>query len=832
MAICAIFCVSAAYAQSVTIHGKAVDKADSSALQFVTVAVFDGSGTAVAGTSTAEDGSFSITADIQADSLAGYSILLSFVGYRDVVVTPWNAGASDGTTVTVELGTVVMEADSEMIEGAAVSGKRPLIEHRYDKIVLNVSELATAQTGNALEVLKSSPGVTVDKDGNIRLNGTDVAVWIDDRPSQMSGKDLEAFLQGSPGSSIDKVELISSPSSKYDAEGSGGIINIRTRKGFMKGFNGTINARYGMGFGPGTSFSGNVSANVMYRTDRTSTFLQYTPGGNTNYAEILESKRYGPDDSWRQETSSLVKGSSFRHNIRVGNDWNITGNDVIGFIAGANFSNERLFSPSPASIRDYRTTGDGTPYMSVLNSHTDNIAPGVNWSANLNYTRTFDRSRSQELTLNADYNRKTSDVRNVQRNIYDRELSDIEAQEDAEDYGFDDVTVQEIDIWAFRADYSQAFWNGRGKLEGGVKASVSATDNRFGKYIYDFSTGQPGDMTERNDFTYSEQIYAAYANISGQFSQKWNAQAGIRGEYTIQDGNWMKGADSPERTYRNYMDVFPTAFVSYMPSQKAILTLNYSYRISRPKYWQMNPYRIYVNATTYNVGNPELEPFYSHNVSFSAVLFGKLSLTAGYSHEKNYSYTQVPLFDPETGTIGMSYDNAGVQQSAYAGVYLTEFPLFRWWNLTLNGTYCYSFFRAYPGVDGGTFGSGFSNRGGAFSMYGSTTFFLPESFKISVDGWMLTPMTQGYFTTGLMGSGNISLTKSMYEGKLSVTGTASNVFSPLATEASIMKGGIVSYHIRQQDSSAGFLIGLTWRFGQAAGEGRRNVGKLEEADRL
>lgn len=825
------FVLSGAGKGTVRISGR-VTGADSSPLQYVTVAVLGSGGTVLSAATSSDDGKWAMSVTAETDSLGDCSILYSMVGYKELSCRLGDVISSlSDSEVTVK--DMAMEEDSEMLSRAVVVDKRPMIEHKFDRITLNVSELAVAQTGNALDVLKAAPGVTIDNDGNVKLNGSAVSVWIDDKPSNMSGKDLEAFLQGSSGTSIEKVELMSNPSSKYDAEGGGGIINIKTRKGFMQGFNGTLNGSYGIDFLPALSHDAYLSTNLMYKNDSHNVWLQYTPSYYNYAATVEETKIYGAANDCRQETSSGVRGETMRHNLRLGYDWTISPKDILGFIAGGNFSGEKNYGlHGPQTIRDWRNISTPDEYLySVRKSDTNADSDGWRASANLNYTHKFDESKSSELTLNFDYNRDMSCMTNTQRNILDMEQSVPEAAAELGNYGFDDRTDRAVDIYSLKADYSQLFWNNTGRIETGLKAAYSRTGNFFGRFDYDFDAAAPGPQSEKNDFTYREQIYAAYINLSKQFSPKWSAQIGLRGEYTLQSGDWMSDSGSTQ-TRKDYFDVFPTAFVSWSPSQKVILTANYSYRISRPKYWQLNPFRRYVNATTYNEGNPELQPFYSHNVSLSSVLFSHLTLTAGYSMEKGYSYTQVPRFEQSTGMMGLVYDNAGDQQNVYVSAALSELPLTKWWNLTVNLTYFHLDFRAYPNKTEDVFGSAYSSRGDAFSGYASTTFFLPKSWKINLEGWYVTGMTAGYFHQGQMGSANANLTKTFADGKASLTLSVNDLFDTLRSQVSIYNNGIRTYHADQRQGGIGCALGFTWRFGQGTASSRRQVGKVDEADRL
>lgn len=814
----------------VSIRGTVTDSA-SRPLEYVTVALSDTAGTVLAGTATDSLGRYVLKLPEMKIIIEDCRALFSFVGYKEKVYAASElvAGVSGGTA---EFATVALEEDSEMIAGAMVSGERPLIEHQFDRLVLNVSELAVAQTGDAMDVLKSSPGVTVDQDGNIKLNGSTVAVWIDGRPSNMSGSDLEAYLKGSDGTSIEKVELITNPSSKYDAEGSGGIINIKTKKGFMRGFSGTVGARYRMRFDPKVIYGGNISANLMYRTDRTNTFFQYTPSYDQWAFLGDEMKLYGQDNSFRQESLSGSMSETMSHLIRLGNDWHISSKDILGVIFRTSLSdrNDGYYFPNEVNVFSGAGTAAEALY-SRLESSNDTEYGGQDYSVNLNYTRLFDESRNQELTLNADYYRSQDNNSGSQRNIYTW-ISDAAASSanPPADFGFDDSMKRILDLYSFKADYSQSFWNQTGRLEAGGKLAISNTRNRYGKYAYDFAA--QGEQTERNDFTYNEQVYAAYINVAKKFSDKWNAQLGVRGEYTVQTGDWLQSSEQSKTSFKDYFDLFPSAFVSWTPSQKVILTANYSYRISRPKYWQLNPFRQYASAFSYTQGDIELEPSYNHNVSLTAVLFGRLSLTAGYSMTRNFNDIQTPVMYDD-GVMGLLYMNAGNQQTVFAGASLSELPLTKWWNLTANVYYYHQDFQAYPSIATDSFGGSFSNDGDSFMAYLSTTFFLPKDFKLGMDGFVATPQSVGYFDVRAMWALNLSLSKSFLDGKCILSVYMSDLFNTSPSDLEMVNGGVVTYRILQTQSTRGLSVGFTWRFGNGGSQQqRRNVGTLDEESRL
>ncbi len=807
--------------------GRVTDSESGRGLEFVTVALRDSAEALLAAATTDSTGVYVLTAT----SAAGCRVVFSLVGYKDASVSL--EGMTGG-----EIPVVSLVPDTRMLQSAKVVGKRPLLEHRFDKIVMNVSELAAAKTGNATDVLRAAPGVTFDKDGNIQLNGKSVTVWLDGKPSNMSGKELQAYLKGSSGTTIDKIEVIASPSSKYDAEGAGGIINIKTKRGLLHGFNGSVSGTGQFKWEPEVHGTGDGSVRLGYKGDVTNTNLSYNGYIYHNYNEVTEDKRYGDSYESLLRTVNGARNRFAGHQMMFSEDIRISDSDVLGAIVKVNLNRSGDKSPNTAMIDNFLKFDDPEPYTSRT-SRTFEAFHTRQYSANLNYTHTFDESLSQELTVNADYNHTRSDGSDYQRNLYTSLSADAQKYRDeqiasgsADPFpgdGLNDSTFRRANIWSLKVDFSQNLWDNTGRVEAGAKAAVSVTDNRYATYKWDPETPeeQVGDLSARNDFTYSEQIYAIYANLSKAFSDKWNAQAGIRGEYTVPRGDWKS---ENRRSGKNYFDVFPNVFLNWIPSQKTILSLNYSYRLNRPKYWQLNPFRGYVNATTWTVGDPELKPSYSHNLTLSSVFFSRLTLTAGYSHQKNFTDQQVPIYDKSHGTMEYRYSNAGVQQIAYLSLSLSEQNITKWWTLTLNANYSYGAFKAYRNPNLTTFAD-YSNSSHSFNGYASTTFYLPKDFKFSIDGWGMTPMAVGYFSVAGMWSLNASLSKSFLDGRANLTLRVDDIFKSMSQGLSLWDGDVETMRMISLYSGRGVSLGFTYSFGRAVTP-RRNVGNFEESGRL
>ena len=387
------------------VKGSVADAMTGKPVEFVTVALMDEAGRVSVGAITDSSGVYFMRIPEGVSTVAGCRIVFSLVGYEDrsFSLADLNTGDGNGSHVDVsrmsekaipvctvsgcvmELGPVYLKEDAKMLSGARVSADRPLIEHKFDRLVLNVSELAVAQTGDALDVLKSSPGVTVDTDGNIKLNGSIVAVWIDGRPSNMSGSDLEVWLKGSDGSSIDKVELMANPSAKYDAEGSGGIFNIKTRRGFLIGLSGNVGMRLGMKYAPGIVPEASLSANIMCRTDRTSTYFQYTPSYGGSLFEADQVKLYGDDRPMREESTASTRNAWLTHNVRLGNDWNVTDKDILGVIFRFSASSSQGRDVFPYTLNNYIDSGTTSESLySTISGQDSSSGRNPSWSLNLN----------------------------------------------------------------------------------------------------------------------------------------------------------------------------------------------------------------------------------------------------------------------------------------------------------------------------------------------------------------------------------------------------------------------------------------------------------------
>ena len=793
-------CASARQQNVRSISGTVIDAATEKPIEFATVALIAPDSTIVNGTTTDSAGHFTIERIPSGE----YKLMAAFIGYTSLI-TDLNAVPARGAVLA-------LEPDAEMLEEAVVTARRPVIEQKLDKLVMNISDAVSTEGSNGTDLLRKAPGVTIDFDGNVKLNGSAVAVWIDGRPSNLSGKELEVLLQSTDGTTIDRIEIMAHPSAKYDAAGGGGIINIVTKKNFMQGFNGSVNLGYGGMYFDRWDQSGDGSVNLNYRGRKTNTFLTYSARYDDMTAEMLSKSLYGAANEYTMSNSSQLLMRNFNQMFRAGNDWYISDKDVLGAIVTGTFRN----SSTDTYGNNFTEHLLGEDILGRLNSEITNTDDFNGVSANLNYTHTFDPAKMQELTLNADYS--WYDIGNTSRQS---DIPDpmITALIPLDSTIFRQDAAQRLQIWSAKADYQQLFWQ-TGLLEAGLKWSRTVTDNNsvredFYNNIWNYNSNLS------NIFLYDEQIAAAYISAAKSFGTKWSVKIGLRGEYTWARGDWRS---TGEKSTKSYFNIFPTAFVSYMPTEKWRLAASYTRRISRPGYSQLNPFRTYMSANSYTEGDPDLNPQFSDQVSLTVGYGQHLNLSLLYQHNSNL-IMQHPEVNPDNGEQRLIWENFGTQSLAGAALSVSELPITKWLNLSAN------YFAAYNS-NISTSDDSYSDGSFLQSFYGSLNFLLPKEWKIEVGGFGSGNMTMGYMDIRPMYMLFGGIKKNLWDGRGTIALNVQDLLRSFRTSISSYTGDVLTYSIDQRINMQKITISFSYRFGTASNLRRRNVGNVEESSRV
>jgi iron complex outermembrane recepter protein len=786
------------------IRGSVIDT-DGNPVGWATVALMTQSDSViVAGSTCDKNGSYILKVPV-----GQYLMTASLIGFHD-----WSQIVEIADN-QVEMPPIILSEDAEMLAGASITERVKLVEMKVDKVVVNVAQSAFAQGSNAFELIRKAPGVTIDKDGNVKLNGKSVQVWIDGRPSYLDGKSLEALLRSTNGESIERFELMEHPSSKYDAEGQGGIINIKTRRSLLSGFNGTLGAD-----GGGMYFSDidkfllheTAYANLNFKTRKTNTFLNAYQGIYDNVVNMdIENRMDQAGVPYSIVSKSLQNDRYKACQLRLGSDWFVDERNTVGFIVNFPGARDRLFSDRAHNLT-VQTLGDTELERAEAISDNDVRASQVN--GNLNWTHSFEESGTSDLTVNLDYYRNsTTTVNNLQAYTQTCGAGDWVQSTRLTDSGND------VDIYSAKADYQGTVSN-FARLEAGAKWALSVTGNRTVRT-------ETGPEAEDNltEFNYREHIGAAYFSLAAQFGPKWSAKAGLRGEYTNSLGDWISAGD---RTERSYFDLFPTAYIGFVPSAGLRFGISYTRRISRPSYMQLSPVERYIEAHTYTIGDPEIQPSYTDVVGLNAGFGQHFSVSTSYSSEKDM-FCQLPALK-ENGDQFLTWSNFGSQKTTVLNFSIAELPVTKWLSWTLSTTGLY--------VDAET--EGISNNSGlSFTGYSCFTAILPKDWKIQLDGQYSSPMAWGYYRLRSVYLMNLGIRKMMLDNRLTLSINLDDILNSNCTDLdcfgfgnSTVKGSMISSYIGQKYHGRKLHIGLSWSFGQARQSRSRNVGNIEEASRI
>ena len=793
-----------------TIKGKVINTKGET-MPFVTISVLAKDSALLTGAITDEDGSYELTVENNQ-----VIIQASYVGYQTAF------GGPD----------FVLKEETEQLGEVEVKAKKPLIERQMDKLVVNVSASPLAAGSNGNDILRRAPGVRIDKDGNITVNGKSVEIWVDGKPSYLSGQQLKAMLDGTDGNTIEKIEIISNPSAKYDASGQGGIINIKTKRNMMKGLNGMLSAGYGgMYFGDVKRWLSQEMFSFMlnYRGEKTYTFGQLTQVFSQN---DIDFETYRKTPQFENYSYSDYDLNFQYYMLKLGNDWYIDSVNTFGFILQVPYMRvqQRIIDG-----RNYAYTVVGNDTTSKSRSHTSAGTQSPQHTANLNYTHTFNEALERELTVNVDYNRYNNQHSNRQETEYDELIS--------HSLGLNIKSKQIVDIYSAKLDFQTKFWN-TGMIECGVKYGLSSTDNHMST---DSILNQVPLSQTLQDFRYDEHVAAAYISVGKQFGEHWSVKLGLRGEYTYSLGNWQS-ADTV--THNSYFNPFPTAYVGYTSSplgklqQPIAVSASYTRRIKRPNYWMLNPFRTYVDAYSYQEGNTELTPEFNNDVELHFSWTQYLNMTFNFAHTQDMFSSKTTILP--NGMSSIKWTNFGTCTTHGANLSLTELPIVpkyaiaedgsrsmqgAWLALTVNAGWLHFINRSYEKQADGT--PVYENRSHYGYAGGTLSAYLPKDWTMTFDGNWSSPMTTGYNTSGSTYFLSFGIRKMIMSKGLILNLNVQDLARSMSflNEDKGLAEGYCSWYkntIRQQRVT----LSVTWMFGQYQQHKNRRVGDMDELNRL
>lgn len=585
-------------ANGIKLSGKVMDASSNTALEFATISIFTkDENRLVGGGVTDLDGKFLI--DAKGKNLYAS---IEYISYKSVTIDPIQI--EKGKSV-ISLGDILLSPQGVELEGVEIRAEKSETQFSLDKKTFNVGKDLANRGGSAEDILDNVPSVTVDIEGTVSLRGSEgVRILVDGKPSSLAGLGNSNGLRSIPANMIEKVEVITNPSARYEAEGMAGIINIVLKKDQGHGFNGVLDlsggypSRYGAG------------ANLNYRKGDLNWFFNYginyreNPGGGDTYQE-----RTIDDDLFILDQNRAQTRTGLSNSFRFGLDYFLNPKEQITGAFVYRIGDENNFST--ILYDDYFNTFDTPGYLSQTIRTDDEREDELNQEYSLNYRKEFS-SREHNLNIRAQYtDRSEKESSNLAEtfNLVGEEPSAQLKQYSNNDEGYETILLQ--------ADYVHPISKNH-KWESGIRSSLRDVRNDFfvGDIIGTDTIGIPGLV---NNFFYDEDIYAGYF-IYGNGFGKISYQLGMRAEYTHVQTELPSAGDEGVNV-NNYFNLFPSGHLNYNLSETNSWQVSYSRRVRRPRFWDLNPFFSFTDSRNFFSGNPIVNPEYTDSYEISNIKY-------------------------------------------------------------------------------------------------------------------------------------------------------------------------------------------------------------------
>jgi outer membrane receptor protein involved in Fe transport len=799
------FFYAGAYAQSSgTIRGKVAD-ATGKPVEFATVLLLHAPDSSLAKGAISDASGVFLFDDIK---YGKYSVKVKMLGTKEAVSPAFELSESNKN---VSLKTLELQADDKVLGEVVVEAQRPMIEQQIDRMVVNVEGSILASGGTALEILQKSPGITIDGNDNISMKGRQgVMVMIDGKQTYLSSQELANLLRSMSAESIDKIELITNPSAKYDAAGTSGIINIKTKKSKSYGTNGTISA----GAGYGRWEKANAGLSLNHRNQHFNLFGNFDYRYTRGYGRTVTIDRY----SFTPTDTSIFNVDNYRPYrlttpmFRAGADWYLGDNTTLGALVSGNF-----YLLHRDMISTTRVTTPRGAEVLALDAYNNAFFSNNSLTYNLNFRHSFARE-GQELTFDADYAQFQGENTDRLNNLFYLQAAKGMAADSV--LNMDSNFNTDISIKVAKLDYVHPLGEKLGILETGAKSSFVNTESNV---LFHIKEGEKWlkDQRRSNHFIYEENINAAYVNWKGEIGA-FSLQLGLRGEQTVYRGESVT-LDSVFEN--NYIELFPSLFINRKLSDKHQLNFSYSRRIGRPSYQSLNPFVIYRDIYNYTQGNPLLLPQFTNEFELRHTFKSIYNTSFGYSRTTN-TMTYVPEEDPETrASVGIvrnlqSFTNFNLGFNA-------PLSIAKWWEVQ-NNLSAY-----YNRLEGNYLGQQISNSQFSFNANINNQFTLPAGFTAELSAVYNSAAVYGVIRAKSEFALNAGVQRNFWNKKATLRFNVSDVLNTLRY-VEVFDYENIKFTTRQTWESQRAMLTFTYRFGnkEIKPERRRRTGSEEERSRI
>jgi len=730
-----------------------------------------------------------------------YAFSVSFTGYKPQVTGKYLFPS------TVNTATVTLQPAATVLQEVNVRGHKPYIEQKQGKVILNVDASVTNVGTTVLEVLEKSPGVSVDRNGGISLQGKPgVLVTIDDKPTYLSAADLNNLLSSMSSSQVDQIELIANPSAKYDASGNAGIINIKTKKNRAKGFNGSFSVSAGQGVYSKTG--DNLALN--YRSGKFNTFFNYNVNAIGYFTNIYALRKYYDDNGTlisMLEQPGYLKGDYLNNTIKTGVDYDVTPKTTIGIV----FSGTAIHRTGD-DIDRARWLDAAGALDSTITTHNKNDNHFKNGSISLSAAHTI--NASQDISADAAYLHYA-----------------IGSEQDFNNSlpgpgGYDELSRGNIptiiNIESGKVDYTLRPGK-NSTFQAGWKSSFSNTDNSA--LYQNFDDGQwVEDDTKSNHFIYKENIHALYTSLEEK-SGSLTIQAGVRYEHTGYNASQLGNAVQKDTAFsRSYGGFFPSGYISYQTDTANNFTFSAGRRIDRPPFQSLNPFYFIINKYTYETGNPYILPQYTWNITLSHQYKDLLTSSISYSVISNY-FSQLFLNYNAAGILLYSQGNVGHTYIYGVSEALALSPV-KWWAFNLQAVFNH---KNLAGFNGNNYSS-YINQ---LNLNLSSQFTIAKTYTAEITGVYTTrarnDIQELLYPTGQL---SVGIAKPVMKKRATLKFSVRDIFYTSAMEGLTQFPNATEYFKETRDTRV-YTLSFTYRFGKAYKTVKRGDNSAsDEADRV
>lgn len=733
-----------------------------------------------------------------------YTLTVTALGYKKTNTAVFKVTAE---IPLVELPAIILPADAgRNLKEISIFGKKPFIEQKIDRTVVNVEAMPSAAGTNAYELLDRLPGVRVSDNGTVSIKGKQgTVIYVDGRPTYLSEGDMSSYLKSLLSANLDKVEIMPNPPAKYDAAGSGGVINIITRKNQQRGFNGNFNLSYGQG----AYEKLNGALNLNYRTNKVTLFGNFGVAESKDFEKSAKTRAY--NDTYGAVTSRFTQEGFTRmaqnpYTVKLGMDYFKSKRTTFGIVLNGVIR--------PSDDRGGNITYLQTPAFTIDSSvefRNKTVNKWKNGTVNLNMTHRLD-SAGKEITVDVDY--AYYDTDNDQQFDYytytpDRQLKNYS--------GLLGNLPRTINIYSAKVDYTMPIPKGW-KADAGLKSSLVKTSNIAEYFSRNAENVTIPDYEKTNTFLYNENINAAYISVNKRMN-RLELQLGLRAEQTNAEGRQLGNQIKEDSSFtRHYLDVFPTFYLSYRfdTLNRHQLQLSYGKRINRPSYQMLNPFLSFVDKYYQEAGNPYLAPQKTHTTEVNYIFNKFLTTTLYYDYMIN-TFNRVMDLSGQNTFINRPA-NIGKIQNRGIVVSGDIYPL-KAWDL---------FFYVEAGNKRVT--SVFNNIDVDSSMmYYSVQlrnqFSLPKGWTIELGGFWSSRDFTGQFVTDPFWE--LSTTVQKRFRKSSVTLGMRDIFYTRVSKGIILYIPGVDATFNNKRDSRVVTLSYNYRFGKSSNSPRRRKGSAE-----